>query len=87
MPPVAIGSRPAGQVYQGDRRFDVVVRLGDDLRQDPAALDGVPIPLSHEDDALERVALAADDVRRFTPRVLPLDAMTTTSSRRRAAPQ
>jgi cobalt-zinc-cadmium resistance protein CzcA len=72
---VAIGGRAAGQVYQGDRRFDVVVRLDDDLRQDPAALAGVPIPLSHEDDPLERVALAADDVHRFTPRVLPLGAI------------
>jgi cobalt-zinc-cadmium resistance protein CzcA len=72
---IAIGGRAAGQVYQGDRRFDVVVRLGDDLRQDPAALEAVPIPLSHEDDRLERVALAADDVRRFTPRVLPLGAI------------
>lgn len=72
---VAIGGRAAGQVYQGDRRFDVVVRLGDELRQDPAALGGVPVPLSHEDEPVERVALAADDVRRFTPRVLPLGAV------------
>jgi len=72
---IAIGGRAAGQVYQGDRRFDVVVRLGEELRQDPAALATVPIALSHEDEALEQVALAADDVRRFTPRVLPLGAI------------
>jgi cobalt-zinc-cadmium resistance protein CzcA len=72
---VAIGGRPAGQVYQGDRRFDVVVRLADALREDPAALDALPIPLSHEDEPVERVALAADDVQRFRPRVLPLGAV------------
>jgi cobalt-zinc-cadmium resistance protein CzcA len=72
---IAVGGRAAGQVYQGDRRFDVVVRLADDLRDDPAALAVVPIPLSHEDEPLERVALAADDVRRFHPRVLPLGAV------------
>jgi cobalt-zinc-cadmium resistance protein CzcA len=72
---IAVGGRAAGQMYQGDRRFDVVVRLGDDIRHDPRALEGLPIPLSHEDEPLERVALAADDVRRFIPRVLPLGAV------------
>ena len=72
---IAIGGRAAGHVYQGDRRFDVVVRLADGLRQDPAALAAVPIPLSHEDQPLERVALTADDVRRFTAGVLPLGAI------------
>jgi heavy metal efflux system protein len=72
---IAIGGRSAGQVYQGDRRFDVVVRLADELRGDPAALEALPIPLSHEDGPLERIALAADDVRRFDPRVLPLGAV------------
>jgi cobalt-zinc-cadmium resistance protein CzcA len=72
---IAVGGRTAGQIYQGDRRFDVLVRLGDDLRHDPSSLEALPIPLSHEDEPLERVALAADDVRRFSPRVLPLGAV------------
>jgi cobalt-zinc-cadmium resistance protein CzcA len=73
--PIAVGGRAAGQIYQGDRRFDVVVRLDDVLRQDPAALAALPIPLSHEDVPIDRVALRADDVRRFDPRVLPLGAV------------
>jgi cobalt-zinc-cadmium resistance protein CzcA len=72
---IAIGGRTAGQVYQGDRRFDVVVRLADALREDPTALAALPIPLSHADAPRERVMLAADDVRRFDPRVLPLGAV------------
>lgn len=72
---VAVGGRAAGQVYQGDRRFDVVVRLDDALRQDPTALASLPIPLTHEDPALVRVALAADDVRRFDARTIPLGAI------------
>jgi cobalt-zinc-cadmium resistance protein CzcA len=39
----AIGGATAGQIFEGDRRFDVVVRLGDDARNDPAALAALPI--------------------------------------------
>ncbi|GAD58257.1 LOW QUALITY PROTEIN: cobalt-zinc-cadmium resistance protein CzcA [Brevundimonas abyssalis TAR-001] len=39
----AIGGAEAGQVFEGDRRFDVVVRLPDALRNDPAALAALPI--------------------------------------------
>ena len=34
----AIGGAEAGQIFEGDRRFDVVVRLADEARNDPAAL-------------------------------------------------
>ncbi|WP_428153927.1 efflux RND transporter permease subunit [Brevundimonas sp.] len=39
----AIGGAAAGQIFEGDRRFDVVVRLADDARNDPAALAALPI--------------------------------------------
>ena len=42
---IATGGRAAGQVFQGDRRFDIVVRLPEDLREDPNALVTLPIPL------------------------------------------
>ncbi|MFV3130789.1 efflux RND transporter permease subunit [Niveispirillum sp. KHB5.9] len=42
---VAVGGREAGLVYQGDRRFDILVRLPDGLRNDPDALATLPIPL------------------------------------------
>lgn len=41
----AIGGEVAGQLFEGDRRFDIVVRLPERLRQDPAALADLPIPL------------------------------------------
>ena len=41
----AIGGEVAGQLFEGDRRFDIVVRLPEALRQDPAALHDLPIPL------------------------------------------
>jgi cobalt-zinc-cadmium resistance protein CzcA len=39
----AIGGTEAGCIFEGDRRFDVVVRLPDDARNDPATLAALPI--------------------------------------------
>jgi cobalt-zinc-cadmium resistance protein CzcA len=40
----AIGGTVAGQLFEGDRRFDIVVRLPESLRQDRDALGDLPIP-------------------------------------------
>ena len=37
----AIGGREAGQVFEGDRRYDLVVRLPEGIRRDIAALGEV----------------------------------------------
>ncbi len=42
---IALGGAVAGQVIQGDRRFDLVVRLDDDVRGDLHSLGSLPIPL------------------------------------------
>lgn len=39
----AIGGTEAGRIFEGDRRFDVVVRLPDVARNDPATLAALPI--------------------------------------------
>jgi len=41
----SIGGVVAGQVFEGDRRFDVVVRLPETLRQDTAAIGRLRIPV------------------------------------------
>jgi len=41
----ALGGTVAGQLYEGDRRADIVVRLPEDLRSDPDALAQLPVPL------------------------------------------
>ena len=41
----AIGGSVAGQLYEGDRRVDIVVRLPEELRADPDAYDSLPVPL------------------------------------------
>ncbi|MPS47575.1 CusA/CzcA family heavy metal efflux RND transporter [Methylobacillus sp.] len=42
---IAVGGRNAGTLFQGDRRFDIVVRLTDEMRSDLAVLGQLPIPL------------------------------------------
>jgi len=56
----AIGGREAGVVFEGDRRFDIIVRLPDSIRQDLAALEKLPIPLpAREDEERGDARLAA----------------------------
>ncbi|QAY75319.1 efflux RND transporter permease subunit [Sphingosinicella sp. BN140058] len=40
---IAMGGREAGQVQEGDRRFDVVVRLDEATRGDPAVMNQLPV--------------------------------------------
>jgi len=59
---VAMGGREAGLVFEGDRRFDLVVRLPDDLRGKIDMLDRLPIPLPRgEGEPKQAVQLASID--------------------------
>lgn len=42
---IAAGGGKAGQLFEGDRRFDILVRLPESQREDIAALGNLPIPL------------------------------------------
>ena len=49
---IALGGKTAGEVFEGDRRFDLVVRLPEILRTDLEAIKRIPVPLqAHENDA------------------------------------
>ncbi|MBC7685277.1 MAG: CusA/CzcA family heavy metal efflux RND transporter [Bdellovibrionales bacterium] len=41
----ALAGRPAGQIFEGDRRFDIVVRLPGELRNNLDALGALPVML------------------------------------------
>ena len=41
----AVGGHEAGRIFEGDRRFDVVIRLHDDRREDIAAIRRLPVAL------------------------------------------
>ena len=45
----ALGGRPTGQIFEGDQRFDVVVRMPENVRNSLEAISRLPIPLpGHE---------------------------------------
>jgi cobalt-zinc-cadmium resistance protein CzcA len=66
----AVGGETAGQLFEGDRRFDIVVRLPEHLRQDPAALADLPVPLGDAENADESSRAAS--WRSGTPQTVPL---------------
>lgn len=43
---VAMGGKDVGQLFEGDKRFDIVVRLPEQLRTDINTLENLPIPLT-----------------------------------------
>lgn len=45
---IGVGGRSAGQLFEGDRRFDIVVRLPEDVRGDVTALQRLPLALPAE---------------------------------------
>lgn len=57
----AMGGREAGQIFDGDRRFDLIVRLPENLRTDISKLENLPIPLSN----FKQVG--ADDTPNYVP--------------------
>jgi heavy metal efflux system protein len=42
---VALGGESVGQIFEGDRRFDLVVRLPESLRTNLTALERLPVPV------------------------------------------
>lgn len=65
----AIGGTVAGRLFEGDRRFDIIVRLPEDLRQDRVALADLPIPLSEggAEDAVARPVNWSSGAPKFVP--------------------
>ena len=57
---IAVGGAVAGQLFEGDRRFDVVVRLPEDVRSDPARLADLPIPLVAQGEAGDEASRGAN---------------------------
>ena len=47
----AIGGKESGAIFEGDRRFPLVVRLPEDLRADLDTLRRIPVPLPRQDAA------------------------------------
>lgn len=72
----AIGGESAGELFEGDRRFPIIVRLPEKIRTDLDAIGSLPIPLppmerqgSNRNNANNRVNMMHDDesLRSFVP--------------------
>jgi len=57
---IAIGGKSAGKVFEGDRRFELLVRLPENMRSNIEALKRLPIPLPNTRDASNEGALPAN---------------------------
>ncbi|PTT00661.1 CusA/CzcA family heavy metal efflux RND transporter [Pseudomonas sp. HMWF006] len=56
---VAVGGRQAGTLYEGDRRFDMVVRLSDAMRKDIDGLAALLIPVPALSGAANQIGFIA----------------------------
>lgn len=70
---IAVGGREAGLVFQGDRRFDILVRLPDTLRADLATIENLPILLPEENEISDE----KEGIPHSRPRYLPLKEVAT----------
>ncbi len=71
----AVGGKEAGQVFEGDRRFDLVVRLPESIRQNIEALKRLPIPLPAGDNDKKLAAVGALSAPPAQPGYVPLSSL------------
>lgn len=62
---IAVGGREAGTLFEGDRRFDILVRLPEHLRSDQEAMRRLPVALPKNSDGAQRFIPLAE-VANFT---------------------
>jgi cobalt-zinc-cadmium resistance protein CzcA len=71
---IAVGGKAAGSVYEGDRRFDLVVRLPEEIREDLHAVEFLPIPLPPAGETVG-IRHASVGARHDAPGYIPLGAV------------
>ncbi len=64
---IATGGRKAGLIYEGDRRYDLVVRLPESLRSDISSLERLPVPLPASSASEQRGSLITGHPPRYVP--------------------
>jgi len=70
---IAVGGREAGLVFQGDKRFDIKVRLQEEIRADLKSIDALPVPVPVEalegnpNHKLEKLSPEQNNQGRFVP--------------------
>jgi cobalt-zinc-cadmium resistance protein CzcA len=72
---IAVGGKNAGMLFEGDRRFELVVRLPEHLRSDIEAIKRIPVPLPVLDDQAAAVRTAWSSSPLANVRYVPLSAL------------
>ncbi|TWT11493.1 efflux RND transporter permease subunit [Reyranella sp. CPCC 100927] len=72
---IAVGGKSAGLVFEGDRRFDLVVRLPEHLRMDIDVIGALPIPLPAADTTAAPVTAIGGGNPLAQLRYVPLSAV------------
>jgi cobalt-zinc-cadmium resistance protein CzcA len=72
---IAVGGKSAGLVFEGDRRFDLVVRLPEQLRSDVEAIRALPIPLPVQETQPKATQASLGNSPLFQMRYAPLSEL------------
>lgn len=59
---IAVGGRESGLLFEGDRRFDITVRLPEALRTDPESIKRIPIRIPGSDASVKRAYVQLGEV-------------------------
>jgi cobalt-zinc-cadmium resistance protein CzcA len=64
---ISMGGKQVGEVFEGDKRFEIIVRLPEKIRTDIENLKRIPIPLPHDQQALinQHPAVLLGDIAEF----------------------
>lgn len=73
---IALGGKEAGLVIEGDKRFDIVIRLPEEMRQNVDVISQLPIPLRLEESPTTYKHSHRQD---YSPSIVPLNAVATVS--------
>ena len=76
----AVGGQEAGMIFEGDRRFDIIVRLPENLRGDLDKLAELPIPLPQPEGEAQYASMGTN-VAPSAPPFVPLGDVATISVR------
>ena len=72
---IAIGGKGVGKLFEGDRRFDIVVRLPENLRSNLDNIRSIPIPLPTADENAAGLTKTAWLAGSATMRYVPLSSV------------
>ena len=77
---IALGGKSAGQIFEGDRRFELIVRLPEEERTDLEALKRIPVPLPQHEGAKEVTKIASTGGNGSGMNFIPLSEVATFNS-------